>query len=203
MRPLPLKKGPLGPQDFAAAAKVLGVDPLILRAVAEVESSGEGFRRDGEQPPKVNFERHYFDRITDGAFRDRLLPGVHPDYAKISWPRGGGRGPEGLQHRKLQFASELNREAALRSCSWGTFQVMGNNWKECGCKSLQEFVNAMFESSAAHLRLFVGFIKEDPELHQAFRDQDFPAIARIYNGPAAVDRYAPLMRDTYQELLHA
>ena len=44
---------------------------------------------------------------------------------------------------KLAQAVVLNRDAALQSCSWGRFQVLGLNWKSLKYESLQEFINCM------------------------------------------------------------
>ena len=43
-------------------------------------------------------------------------------------------------------AAHLNRIAALKSASWGKFQLMGFNYKLCGFNSLQAFVNAMYKN---------------------------------------------------------
>ncbi len=195
---LPPEKGPLQPEDFAAAARILGVDVPAIRAVAEVESHGTGFLSSGE--PKILFERHLFHRFTGGAFPNAIVQGAQAQHAQLSRTTPGGYGSLPLQHRKLAAARELDTEAALRACSWGLFQILGDNWRACSAGSLQDFVSRMSESSAAQLGLFVGFIRSNPKLHAALREHDWRAFARIYNGPAAVDRYAPLIASVFEQL---
>jgi hypothetical protein len=60
---------------------------------------------------------------------------AHP-YAKyndICNPSPGGYGaPEIHQYERLIKAAELDRDAAIMSCSWGVFQVMGIYYKQFG-----------------------------------------------------------------------
>jgi len=157
--------------DYINAAKELGCEVAAIKAVAEVESPGSGFLPSGE--PKILFERHRFYKYTNGAYAKS-----HPDICnKIR----GGYGKESDQHLKLQRAALLNREAALMSCSWGKFQVMGDNWQKLGYKTLQQFINKMYESEAGHLDSFVRYIKAFG-LQDHIRNKNWAAFAEGYNG---------------------
>jgi len=160
--------------DYLAAAAKLGCEVAAILAVARVEAAAEGGFLPSEEP-LVLFERHLFHRFTQGAW-DASHPGV-------SNPQPGGYGSIGSQHARLQEASELDREAALRAASWGLFQILGNNWAACGYPNLQAFVNAMYRSVADHLRAFCGFVAADAALLAALRRRDWPSFARGYNGP--------------------
>lgn len=162
--------------DFQRAASALGVDVATVKALAQVESKGEGFLPTGE--PKILFERHVFSRLTGG-----LYDKTHPDISHPVWVKGT-YGPESAQHRRLQRAAALDRDAALQSASWGAFQVMGFNWKAAGFKSLQAFINAMYAGLGGQLDAMVGFIKSDYDMTRALRRQDWASFARLYNGPA-------------------
>lgn len=170
----------LSEQDFTRAAERLDCDIPTIKAVAEVESSGSGFLPTGE--PVILFERHFFHRLTAGEYDGRRVPEMSDKYSIISSRTPGGYGPRAVQHTKLQYASRLHREAALMSCSWGLFQIMGANYKRTGHNTLQSFVNAMYRSESDHLDAFVEFIISEG-LVEALRLHNWTAFARKYNGP--------------------
>lgn len=159
-------------QDYINAANDLGCEVAAIKAVAEVESRGSGFLPSGE--PKILFERHRFYKYTNGAYA--------ASYPDICNKTPGGYGKDSEQHAKLHKASQLNREAALKSCSWGKFQVMGDNWQDLKYKSLQEFINKMYESEAGQLDAFVRFIKVNG-LQIYIRNKKWAEFAKRYNGP--------------------
>lgn len=176
-------------QDYINAAKELGCEVAAIKAVADVESRGLGFLSSGE--PKILFERHRFYRYTNGKYATS-----NPDICnKIP----GGYGNESEQHAKLQKASKLNRDAALMSCSWGRFQVMADNWKKLGYKSLQEFINKMYESEAGHLDSFVRYIKNFGLLNH-IRNKNWAKFAYLYNGPEyEKNKYDVKMANAYKK----
>jgi hypothetical protein len=159
-------------QDYINAAKDLGCEVASIKAVAEVEGRGSGFFASGE--PKILFERHKFYKYTNGAFAQS-----NPDLCNRT---SGGYGKESEQHPKLQRAAALNRDAALMSCSWGAFQVMGEHWKTLGYSSLQDFVNMMYRSEADHLDSFVRYIKAFG-LQSHLKNKNWAVFAKGYNGP--------------------
>ena len=172
------------PAAHSAAAWLLACDVPALRAVARVESGPLGaFLPSGE--PVILYERHIFSRLTNGRFDGARMPGPDRDaaYAALSEPSAGVYGPVRVQHARLQAAAELNREAALRACSWGLFQIMGANHVPAGYPQLQRFVTAMYRSVDDHLRAFCMFIRADARLVDAIRSHDWAAFAYAYNGP--------------------
>lgn len=161
--------------DYQCEARRLRCDVAAIKAVAEVESSGGGFLASGE--PKVLFEAHVFDRLTNGRYRRS-----HPNLSSARWDKSL-YGPAGAhQHRRLQAAVALDRDAALQSASWGKFQVMGFNWKLVGRASLQAFVTAQYKGEGEHLRDFVGFVI-GRHLDDELRELRWAAFAEGYNGP--------------------
>ncbi len=173
-----------------AAAQRLGVDAACVRAVAEVEASGDGFLPDGR--PKILFEGHHFSKRTGGAF-DKSHP-------KISYPRWTRRfylGDEREHDERLAIARTLNEEAALLATSWGAFQIMGFNFRAAGFGDVRAFVDAMHESADAHLAAFVAFI-ESEGLAIYLRRGDWVAFTARYNGPGQVQVYAPRLERAYR-----
>ena len=164
----------LSDADFQAVADRLGVDIAAVKAVAEVESRGDGFLPSGE--PKILFERHKFSQKTLGNF-DSILP----DISNQS-PGGYGQGGE-FQHQRLAKASTLDETAALESASWGRFQILGENYLEAGYPDVESFVADMRLSEAKQLDAFAAFIQSDPRKLNALENQDWATFARLYNGP--------------------
>jgi N-acetylmuramidase-like protein len=195
---LPVKPDTPTVTAWLDAAASIGCELRAIRAVAKVEAGSEGaFLDSGE--PVILFERHIFHRLTDGRFDGAVAPGVDIASSQISVPVRGGYGRASIQHAKLAAAVLLDREAALKSCSWGLFQIMGLNHESAGFQDLQEFVNAMYRSADDHLAAFVSFIKSDSRMVGALRSKDWHAFARIYNGPAT-SGYDSRIAWAYREL---
>lgn len=167
-----LARVPLSDIDFALAADALGCQVAAIRAVCAVEAPRGGFLSTGE--PTILFERHIFSRQTGRRF-DKTYPA-------ISNLQPGGYLGGAAEHARLGDAAKLDREAALKAASWGKFQIMGFNFAACGFATLQSFINAMYDSEAAQLKAFVGFIKASPGLLRAIQAQDWTTFARLYNG---------------------
>lgn len=182
-------------EDFARAAKELNVEEAAIRAVAEVEAAGAGFIADGR--PAILYEAHVFHKETGGKHsnaRDRR--GVALSSAKWNKSLYGATGA--AQHNRYEDARKLDADAANKACSWGTFQILGQNHKACGFDSSQEFVDAMWTGgAAAHLDAFVAFIKAN-KLDTALRNKQWATFARGYNGPAyAENAYDQKMANAY------
>jgi len=160
--------------DFEAAAQKLNCDLPTIRAVTEVEARGSGFLADGR--PVILFERHKFSKFTG-----RQFDGSHPGISNRQ-PGGYGRGGT-HQYERLHNAIALDREAALRSASWGAFQIMGFNHTTAGYPDVESFVDAMTESEGRHLQAFVDFVLANPVMARALRGHDWATFARHYNGP--------------------
>jgi hypothetical protein len=175
--------GKLTEADFTAAAEALkpGVQTAMIRAFAEVESGGKsGFGPSGL--PVIAFEGHRFRKYTD-----RIYDQSHP---LLSYPYKKKAGPEWQVNNKdqdtawktLKAAMDLDHDAALMSCSWGMFQVMGDNYQMCGYSSVDDFVSKMKASERGQLDAFVGYCIHKKGLRQALADKNFVQCATLYNG---------------------
>jgi hypothetical protein len=74
---------------------------------------------------------------------------------------------------------------------------MGENSGLCGWPSVQAFVLDMCESEDNHVDSMMGFLVGNG-LAEEMRDNDFPAITRVYNGDGNVPVYSAKMRARYQ-----
>ena len=182
-------------EDFARAARELNVEEAAVRAVAEVEAAGQGFIADGR--PAILYEAHIFHGETKGKHanaKDRR--GVSLSSPK--WDRSLYGATGAAQHARYEDARKLDPDAANKACSWGLFQILGQNHKACGFDSSQAFVDAMWTGgAAAHLDAFVAFVKAN-NLDGALRAKDWKTFARGYNGPSyAVNKYDTKMASAY------
>ena len=180
--------------EFDAAATKLGSDVASIKAVSEVETGIRG-SWDPDGRPIILFERHLFAGKTSGTFN-----ASHPD---ISNPTAGGYGLYSAQHPKLKRAAALDEQAALKSASWGGYQILGENFASAGFASVDGFVSAQMESESRQLESFVAVVLANRAWLRAFQAKDWTAFASGYNGPdyrkndydgkmkAAYDRLAP------------
>ena len=178
-------------EDFERAALRLQCEVAAVRAVARVESGGRtGFL--GDRRPKILFESRWFHKLTGGRFDES-----HPDISTPTWVRNyrGGAG----EYQRLAKAVALDRTAALKSASWGMFQILGANHGVAGFDDVEAFVTAQMESEGEHLDAFVGFVVSN-RLDDELRDKRWADFARGYNGPAfRQNRYDEKMADAYAE----
>lgn len=166
-----MAKPTLTEQDFQRASKKLRCEVPAIKAVAEVESRGKGFYASGF--PVILFERHIFRKYTQGRYNK-----THPH---LSGPAGNYGAAGQNQINKFNEAFKLNPIAAMKSCSWGKFQIMGFNYEICGYEDVGSFVDAMKESEGKHLDAFVEFvIGNGLAIH--LRTKNWAAFAKGYNG---------------------
>ncbi len=178
-------------KDYIEAAKILNVDVACIKAVAEVESRGDGFLKDGR--PKILFEAHIFGKLTKYKFNNS-----HPYLSSLKWNKtlykGGAK-----EYNRLVKAKSLDTAAALKSTSWGKFQVMGFNYKICGWKTIDDFVKDMFITEREHLLSFIGFVKS-LKLDKYLKSLDWTKFAYYYNGPGYKKNFYDIkMKKAYEK----
>lgn len=142
--------------DYERAAAELGngVTPKHMRASKAVEAPRGAFDEDGR--PAALYERHVFARNTTPKGR---FNAQHPLLSAVSGYGRGGYGPFSAQYGKLERAYALDPEAAFEACSWGAFQVLGENAVALGYASARDMACELAKSEAAHLDSYVRFIK--------------------------------------------
>lgn len=187
----------LSEEDFARAAARIGCHVAAVKAVAEVESVKGPFNPDGSLP--TLFEGHWFSKLTRGRY-DKS----HPEISYPKWTRQFYGNWQKEQARLIQ-ASSLDRDAALKSTSWGQFQIMGFNHLYAGFSDAEDMVHAMGLSAGAQLDAFVELICSDrfslADEMQAFPQdwaiQNFP---RVYNGPSyKANQYDLKLRNSFMK----
>ena len=180
-------------QDWFDAAQALDCEVASVRAVAEVEAPRGGFLRNGD--PVILFEGHLFSKLTG-----RQYDQSHPTISYRRWTKKHYKGGA-KEYERLNLARQLDEPAALKSASWGKFQILGMNSGFCGCRDVYEFVDQMRDSERSQLLLFGEFIRRyaGGKLQTAIRARDWPEFARIYNGPAyRANKYDTKMAKAYE-----
>ncbi|MDQ1610246.1 MAG: hypothetical protein QOG00_177 [Pyrinomonadaceae bacterium] len=172
--------GKLTDADYAAAAKLLKCDVATIKAVAEVESSGDGFLSDGRV--KILFEGHWFYKYTKGAYAKSHPTICYPKWTTAFYTKGKNADVRGAgELARLNEAMELNRTAALLSASYGKFQVMGFNHAICGFVKVDDFYETMQISEGEHLNAFCNYVISNA-LDDELRERKWAAFALRYNG---------------------
>lgn len=182
---------------LAEAATLLGVDRASIQAIQAVESNGSGFLSDGRCT--LLFERHIFYRELSqalGVATAKRQQALNPD---ICNPVTGGYLGGAREYPRWTKAQTIHPTAALRSASYGMFQIMGFNHGACGFADVFSFVAAMNQDEDQQLLAFCRFIKANKLMHQALKDRNWATFARLYNGPAyAKNQYDVKLAQAYR-----
>src|ERR1041385_637456 len=110
-------------QQFAVAAVSINCEAAAVKAVNQVEARGNGFKNG---KPKILFEGHIF-------WKQLLKIGIDPKTIQIGnedilypiWDPVKVRPFYNMdQYVRLDKAKMINEDAALKSASWGAFQIM-------------------------------------------------------------------------------
>lgn len=166
--------------DYSALAQEWGVPTGHITGVTKVEAPRGAFDKGRVA---ILYERHKFrnNTIPNGRFNRS-----NPDLSGL--PYGpGGYGTYSAQYDKLARACALDPEAAFRACSWGAFQVLGENAVDLGYSSAYEMAKALATSEAAHLESFKRFVEHNgliPKLRMCIPDVPNSCIPFVsaYNG---------------------
>lgn len=174
--------------DLPRIGAEIGVGEDPIHALIEVETSGSGFDRHGR--PKMLFEPHKFYKHLSKDPEKRARA-VRQGLAYREW--GTQKYPKD-SYARLAAAMEIDEHAALMSASWGLGQIMGENYRLAGYKSVEEMVQAFTEDEDNHLEAMIHFVKAsgiDDDLRrieQKIRRKekitiaDVVPIVRTYNG---------------------
>ena len=144
-----------------------------LKAIAKVESSGFGWKKDNKL--KILFERHIFYKLTTGS----------KDITNYCNPKAGGYNESNWE--KFLAAIKTDPVAAFQSISMGEFQILGKWWDELGYGSPYTMALDLNKSQYAQYVCLVNFIKNvangvDEFLKISENPKDNIPFAKIYNG---------------------
>ena len=174
-------------EDFREVAEELGVEVAAIKAVVEIEAGAkhEGFWANGK--PIINFDLSMFRKF---AARNKVNLSKYKKshavvFARPNRARYGSY--QAAQQARFDAARTIDDKTAIQGTFWGMFQLGGFNWKTCGCKSPDEFVNLMSRSERDQLELFAEFVRETGMLPYLIV-KNWAAFARRFNGPSYARR---------------
>ena len=168
-------------EQYKYAASILNCEVATVKAVQKVETGGYGGFL-SNQLPVILFEGHIFWKqlVLQKIDPNKFVKG-NEDILYKSWTKKYYKG--GVEEwTRLKRAIQINREAALKSASWGMFQIMGFNYNSCNCKNIYTFVDKMAESEYQQLLLTINFIKNNKKMLQALQKKSWATFAYYYNG---------------------
>ncbi len=168
---------------YAKIAAQYGLEPAVVYAIQEVESKGEGYLSDGR--PKILFEPHIFwEQLQKAGKNPAKYVAGNEDILYQKW---GARpyGTYAAQYPKLEKAKKIDKIAALKSASWGEFQIMGFNHKIVGYPDVESFVAAVsVQGSTNNINALMKFLESEKLLrHVKGANKNWAALAAGYNGP--------------------
>lgn len=171
----------LSDQQFSQAAASIGCETAAVKAVNQVESSGSGFRSDGK--PKILFEGHIFwKQLIQIGIDPKTIQAGNEDILYPTWNQATVKPLYKMdQYQRLAKAEKINADAAMKSASWGAFQIMGFNYAYCGYANVGQFVDAQNEEFN-QLQCFCNYLKST-HLNVNLQHLDWKGFARGYNGP--------------------
>ncbi|CAH5137300.1 hypothetical protein AI2839V1_1034 [Enterobacter cloacae] len=187
-------------QDFTEAWENLNrrVELNIIKAFSIVKSGGRsGFN--ALNLPIIAYEGHIFRKYTKRKY-DQTHPFLSYKYVKKAGPEWQKNNIDQLSAwNTLAKAYALDAEAAIKSCSWGMFQIMGFNYESCGYKDLGTFLKDMKSNAGKQLNAFLHLCNKNSSLLSAMVNKDFYNMAFNYNGSDFGD-YDVKIRRTYESL---
>ena len=187
---------------IAEIARENGIHPAALLAVKLVESgTRSGFLSSGR--PQILFEGHVFYKYLKANVKSLNMTQLCAQYPNIVYPKwdkskylGGEK-----EWTRLEKAREINVKYANYAASWGMFQVMGFNYKKCGCQSVNEFVKCMSSSQEQQLMLTLNFLKSSG-LIEPLKNRQWAPFAKGYNGAGyAQNKYHLKLQAAYNNYL--
>lgn len=166
-------------QSFQVAAGLIGCDINAIKAVHEVEASGAGFLADGKI--KILFEPHIFWReLVKTGLNPKSVVSGNEDILYPVWKRGA-YGKVSQQHGRLNKAMKIDATAALKSASWGSFQILGNNHKKAGYDTVELMVEDYSKGEAEQLVSFINYLN-NTGIGKHLLNHDWAKFAKAYNG---------------------
>ena len=167
-------------QDMDRLSMENNLPNSIVKALRDVEARADGFLYSGQVI--ILFERHKFYRNLVRNFGQQqtdMIAMSHPDICNVE--RGGYLGYSG-EYNRFAKAQSIHLDSAIRSTSYGLFQILGSNFLEAGYHSTIAFKEAMEHSELSQFKAFLSFIKSNPSLLSAIKQKNYEKIAILYNG---------------------
>lgn len=186
---------PLDKFDVPILAHRINTSEDHLQAFLNVESRSTGFGNKGR--PIILNEPHVFYRNLSGSKRDLAVKMglAYPKWGTKPYPKS-----QDGRYAWLEKAAKIDLEAALKSCSWGSTQILGENHKMIGYETAEAMVRAFMDDEENHVEGMVNFILAS-NIDDDIRAERWAVVARVYNGPGyAKNKYDVKMAQEFAKL---
>ncbi|MDR6377614.1 N-acetylmuramidase domain-containing protein [Paraburkholderia caledonica] len=200
-------------QDWSDAASAIGCEIPVIKAFAHVESHGAGF--DKQKRPVILYERHVFSRHTNRKFDSKnadislskAYTTAKVDKQKHEIANDDRYGSQGdHQYQRFEKAYILDAMGAIQACSWGKFQILGENYAN-KFHFPEDFLQAACTSERRHLLdLFVPFVRTKRStklgtLQDALIQKNWASAAYLYNGSGYKKyNYDNKLKEAYEKI---
>ncbi len=170
-------------------AEYFGLEVAVLQAVGTVESGG---RNDS-----IRFEPHLFIRDHRPDLKDQIPftkdPGGQP-YSRVK---------SETNEAAFQHAYALDKTAAVKSVSWGRFQVLGGKLIKIAGSAEKGLSQYGADPEATSFKLLEMWLKTDngPKAVAAAKEKDFVTFARYYNGKTQKYHYGGAIAREYNAIV--
>ena len=194
--------------QFKHAAGLIGCDIAAIKAVYEVEAAGRGYLPDGRV--KILFEGHRFWKtLTKFGISQTKLTEVAKQFPNVLYRKWDRRQYKKKSEEEWDRMSQaylvcdavgVPRSTAFSSASYGSFQIMGENFKACGYTDAQSMLAAYNNGGEAEqLNSFIRFVKAN-KLDDELRDKRWADFARGYNGTGyRENKYDTKLNNAYRQ----
>ena len=182
-------------------ARRFNVEVAVIRAIQEVESGGSGYLSDGR--PKILFEGHIFwSELRKVGIDPNTKVRGNEDILYQRWVKTHYKGGA-AEYTRLEKAIRIHRIAALKSASWGEYQIMGFNHSAAGYPDVESFVEAIKQGqgNTNNINALMGFLKANNILRFVQgANKNWAAFAERYNGPGyKQNRYDTKLAAAYEK----
>jgi hypothetical protein len=182
-------------KDFQQKARAAGIQPAVLRAIAEFASGGQGYIQEagnetGEGRLALTFDgKAFFTEMQKAGHDPRPLVQKYP---KILWDNchsfKGQPGPMAynLLHEALHLCSTMgiSKKTALYAGNWGLFGIPGKYFAQAGYPDIINLQNKFELSESFQFDAFIALCK-NKQWFTLLQDAKMEAFAKGYWGACA------------------
>ena len=173
---------------YEKLADDINVDEGILFAIAKQETKKESFIQLSPKKATILLERHYVYNLLKKKFGSNKANECQKEdstlcNSKVTEKGGYGKSKEQLD--RLEKVKKWDNDIAVKSCSWGKFQVMGVYIEKIKLyKDADEFEKAMNLCEVQHFQFFKSYLIDviGDNIIKAMRGKNWEKIAELYNG---------------------
>jgi N-acetylmuramidase len=204
------KGGVISEEMYEILGNEMGVEKGVIFAISKQESKKESFIQLEPKNATILLERHYVYRLIKEKYGKEKADFYQSKYPKLCNEKLTEKGKYGgfkEQIDRLEEVKKWDEAIAIKSCSWGKFQVMGEYLNKGNTyKTSKEFETAMNLCEIQHFQYFKIYLTEvvGKELVKAMKIKNWEGIAELYNGKkwkTTNPAYAKNLKKYYDEYI--